>query len=94
MNRQTRIKYYVRENRKKRNIKSCRIGEASNPGPGQQNRQPKQRKLGYFFVRSQSQIDYKSEWRKAKGFKIHNVKGDGNCLYTCLGKDMEMNANQ
>eukprot|EP00972_Heterocapsa_arctica_P071836 10611143-Heterocapsa_arctica.AAC.1 len=25
---------------------------------------------------------------------IHNIQGDGNCLYTCLGKDMEMNGAQ
>eukprot|EP00972_Heterocapsa_arctica_P073567 10864325-Heterocapsa_arctica.AAC.1 len=75
-------------------IQSCRIGEASNPGPEQQAKQAKQRKLGDFCVRSQRHIDYKSEWCKDKGFQIHNIKVDGNCLYTCLGKDMEMNGNQ
>eukprot|EP00972_Heterocapsa_arctica_P114656 16443559-Heterocapsa_arctica.AAC.1 len=70
------------------------IGEASNPGPGQETKQAKQRKLGDLFVRSQRHIDYKSERCKAKGFKIHNIKGDGNCLYTCLGKDMAMNGAQ
>eukprot|EP00972_Heterocapsa_arctica_P056184 8290090-Heterocapsa_arctica.AAC.1 len=73
---------------------SCRIGEATNPGPEQRIRQAKQRKLGDFVVRSQRLIDYKSEWCKAKGFKLHNIKGDGKCLYTCLGKDMEMNGAQ
>eukprot|EP00972_Heterocapsa_arctica_P051063 7506674-Heterocapsa_arctica.AAC.1 len=62
-----------RKQPKKKNT-SCRIGEATNPGPGQQAKQAKQRKLGYFFVRSQRHIDYKSEWCKAKGFNIHNIK--------------------
>eukprot|EP00972_Heterocapsa_arctica_P039788 5862935-Heterocapsa_arctica.AAC.1 len=77
-----------RENNKKRKIYSLRIGEAENPGPQQQNKQARQRKLGDFFVKNQRHIDSKSEWCKAKGYTIHNIKGDGNCLYTCLGKDM------
>eukprot|EP00972_Heterocapsa_arctica_P107700 15863325-Heterocapsa_arctica.AAC.2 len=79
---------------KKREISTCRIGEASNPGPVHQNKQASQRKLGNFFVKNQRHIDTKSEWCKDKGFRIHNIKGDGNCLFTCLGKDMEMNGAQ
>eukprot|EP00972_Heterocapsa_arctica_P027018 3973796-Heterocapsa_arctica.AAC.1 len=36
----------------------------------------------------------KSEWCKALGYKIHNIRGDGNCLYTSMGKDLEMTGNQ
>eukprot|EP00972_Heterocapsa_arctica_P083357 12283624-Heterocapsa_arctica.AAC.1 len=75
-------------------IESCRIGEAANPGPGLHDKQHKQCKLNDFFIRSQNQIDFKSEWCKALGYKIHNIKGDGNCLYTCLGKELEMTGDQ
>eukprot|EP00972_Heterocapsa_arctica_P061665 9094034-Heterocapsa_arctica.AAC.1 len=50
-----------RKNNKKRNIFSRRIGEAKKPGPQQQNRQARQRKLGDFFVKNQRHIDSKSE---------------------------------
>eukprot|EP00972_Heterocapsa_arctica_P038111 5612068-Heterocapsa_arctica.AAC.1 len=36
----------------------------------------------------------KSEWCKALGFTTENIRGDGNCLYTSLGKTLEMNGNQ
>eukprot|EP00972_Heterocapsa_arctica_P094462 13931060-Heterocapsa_arctica.AAC.1 len=39
-------------------------------------------------------MDSKSEWCKALSYKIHNIRGDGNCLYTSLGKDLEMTGNQ
>eukprot|EP00972_Heterocapsa_arctica_P113997 16440183-Heterocapsa_arctica.AAC.1 len=68
---------------KKRRTIHLRIGEAKKPGP-QLNTQARQRKLGDFFVKNQRHIDSKSEWCKSKGYTIHNIKGDGNCLYTCL----------
>eukprot|EP00972_Heterocapsa_arctica_P060694 8954373-Heterocapsa_arctica.AAC.1 len=75
-------------------IESRRIGEAANSGPGLHDKQHKQLKLGELFIRSQTQIDSKSEWCEALGYRIHNIKGDGNCLYTCLGKELEMTGNQ
>eukprot|EP00972_Heterocapsa_arctica_P009921 1459824-Heterocapsa_arctica.AAC.1 len=39
-------------------------------------------------------MDSKSEWCKALGYTIHNIRGDGNGLYTSLGKDLEMKGNQ
>eukprot|EP00972_Heterocapsa_arctica_P060943 8988876-Heterocapsa_arctica.AAC.1 len=39
-------------------------------------------------------MDSKSEWCKALGFKIENIRGGGNCLYTSLGKSLGMNGNQ
>eukprot|EP00972_Heterocapsa_arctica_P115478 16447938-Heterocapsa_arctica.AAC.1 len=39
-------------------------------------------------------MDSNSEWCKALGYKIHNIRGDGNCLYTSLGKDLETTGNQ
>eukprot|EP00972_Heterocapsa_arctica_P036787 5415846-Heterocapsa_arctica.AAC.1 len=39
-------------------------------------------------------MDSKSEWCKALGFNIENIRGDGNCLYSSLGKTLEMNGNQ
>eukprot|EP00972_Heterocapsa_arctica_P110706 16300318-Heterocapsa_arctica.AAC.1 len=83
-----------RECRHRIKIESCRIGEAANPGPGLHNKQHQQLKLGDFFTRSQNQIDSKSEWCKALGYNIHNIKGDGTCLYTCLGKELAMTGNQ
>eukprot|EP00972_Heterocapsa_arctica_P059165 8723896-Heterocapsa_arctica.AAC.1 len=75
-----------RENRHRITIESCRIGEASNPGPGLQNKQHKQLKLGDFFSRNHIQMHSTSEWCKALGYMIHNIRGDGHCLYTSLGK--------
>eukprot|EP00972_Heterocapsa_arctica_P031833 4691032-Heterocapsa_arctica.AAC.1 len=86
--------YRSRECRHRRTNESCRIGEAANPGPGLRDKQREQCKLGEVFVRSQNQLDSTSEWCKALGYKIHNIKGDGNCLYTCLGKELEMTGNQ
>eukprot|EP00972_Heterocapsa_arctica_P082184 12114457-Heterocapsa_arctica.AAC.1 len=39
-------------------------------------------------------MDSKSEWCKALGYKIENIRGDGNCLYTSLWKTMQMTGNQ
>eukprot|EP00972_Heterocapsa_arctica_P088771 13089346-Heterocapsa_arctica.AAC.1 len=39
-------------------------------------------------------MDSKSEWCKALGFNIENIRGDGNCLYISLGKTLEMTGNQ
>eukprot|EP00972_Heterocapsa_arctica_P056628 8358812-Heterocapsa_arctica.AAC.1 len=83
-----------RERRHRRKIKSCRIGEASHPGPGLNNKQQKHFKLGDFFCRNNIKMDSKSEWCKALGFKVENIRGDGNCLYSSLGKALEMNGNQ
>eukprot|EP00972_Heterocapsa_arctica_P028891 4249888-Heterocapsa_arctica.AAC.1 len=38
-------------------------------------------------------MDSKSEWCKALGYNIHNIRGDGNCLYTSIGKDLDMTGN-
>eukprot|EP00972_Heterocapsa_arctica_P112639 16432921-Heterocapsa_arctica.AAC.1 len=82
------------ELRHRRTIGSSRIGEADNPGPGLDNKQLKQLKLGEFFCRNHIQMDSKSEWCRASGYKIHNIRGDGNCLYTSLGKDLQMTGNE
>eukprot|EP00972_Heterocapsa_arctica_P091053 13434857-Heterocapsa_arctica.AAC.1 len=79
-----------RECRHRRQIESCRIGDAANPGPGLENKQQQQLKLGDFFCNNHIQMDSKAEWCKALGLRI-NIKGDGNCLYTSLGKALEMN---
>eukprot|EP00972_Heterocapsa_arctica_P102189 15057427-Heterocapsa_arctica.AAC.1 len=39
-------------------------------------------------------MDSTSKWCKALGFKIENIRGDGNCLYSSLGKALELNGNQ
>eukprot|EP00972_Heterocapsa_arctica_P051438 7566413-Heterocapsa_arctica.AAC.1 len=83
-----------RECRHRRKIESCRIEEAANPGPGLENKQHKQLKLGDFVCINHIQMYSKSEWCKALGYKIHNIRGDGNCLYTSLGEDLEMTGNQ
>eukprot|EP00972_Heterocapsa_arctica_P071535 10568792-Heterocapsa_arctica.AAC.1 len=59
-----------------------------------ENKQHKQLKLGDLFCRNNIKLDSKSEWCKALGFKIENIRGDGNCLYTNMGKSLEMNGNQ
>eukprot|EP00972_Heterocapsa_arctica_P093427 13779747-Heterocapsa_arctica.AAC.1 len=38
--------------------------------------------------------DDKAEWCEEKGFEINRIKGDGNCLYTCLGESRTLNGNQ
>eukprot|EP00972_Heterocapsa_arctica_P035139 5173583-Heterocapsa_arctica.AAC.1 len=83
-----------RECRNRRAIGSCRIGEAANPGPGLDNKQHTQFKLGDFFGTNHIQMGSNSEWCKALGYKIHSIRGDGNCLYTSLGKDLELTGNQ
>eukprot|EP00972_Heterocapsa_arctica_P104250 15364086-Heterocapsa_arctica.AAC.1 len=57
----------------KRITGSCRIGEATNPGPGQSNRQAVQRKLGDFFNKMHIPKDDKAEWCKEKGFNIERI---------------------
>eukprot|EP00972_Heterocapsa_arctica_P056575 8352403-Heterocapsa_arctica.AAC.1 len=52
---------------------SCRIGEASNPGP-EQMRQPKQRKLGDLFVRSQNILTESQNGVKRKVLKFTRSK--------------------
>ncbi len=63
-----------------------RIGEASNPGPETPINASKQTKLGNCFHHIHTQKDDKDMWCKEKGYSIENIAGDGNCLYTCLGK--------
>jgi hypothetical protein len=69
----------------------CRIGEAAHPGPGTKFRQ---QKLGDFFTRAQKKIDTKSEWCRQQGFDLVIIRGDGNCLYTCLGRNLEMTGDE
>eukprot|EP00972_Heterocapsa_arctica_P044183 6522426-Heterocapsa_arctica.AAC.1 len=38
--------------------------------------------------------DDKAEWRSEKGVNIKSIRGDGNCLYTCLGKNKKLSGNQ
>eukprot|EP00972_Heterocapsa_arctica_P068364 10100958-Heterocapsa_arctica.AAC.1 len=59
-----------RESRHRRKVVSCRIGEAANPGPGLDNKQQKQFKLGDFFCKNHIQMDSKAEWCKALGLRI------------------------
>eukprot|EP00972_Heterocapsa_arctica_P077662 11453932-Heterocapsa_arctica.AAC.1 len=59
-----------RECRQRRKVESCRIGEAANPGPGLENKQQKQFKLGDLFCRNHIQMDSKSEWCKALGNQV------------------------
>ncbi len=41
-----------------------------------------------------TRMDAKAEWCKLRGLRIENIIGDGNCLYTCLGKKMELSGHQ
>eukprot|EP00972_Heterocapsa_arctica_P055623 8204270-Heterocapsa_arctica.AAC.1 len=61
-----------------------RTGEASNPGPD--GNMVKQSNIGDFFHHKHMENDDKDMWCKEKGFYVENIAGDGNCLYTCLGK--------
>eukprot|EP00972_Heterocapsa_arctica_P097281 14352142-Heterocapsa_arctica.AAC.1 len=38
--------------------------------------------------------DDKAEWCKERGFSIESIRGDGNCLYTCLGKSRNLFGHQ
>eukprot|EP00972_Heterocapsa_arctica_P055061 8120863-Heterocapsa_arctica.AAC.1 len=38
--------------------------------------------------------DERAEWCREKGFVIQRVRGDGNCLYTCLGKSINLEGDQ
>eukprot|EP00972_Heterocapsa_arctica_P002198 315213-Heterocapsa_arctica.AAC.1 len=33
-------------------------------------------------------------WCKEKGFYAENIAGDGNCLYTCLGKSRNLKGDR
>eukprot|EP00972_Heterocapsa_arctica_P029809 4392131-Heterocapsa_arctica.AAC.1 len=39
-------------------------------------------------------MDSKSEWCKALGFNIENIRGDGTCLYSSMRKALEMSGHQ
>eukprot|EP00972_Heterocapsa_arctica_P088288 13020279-Heterocapsa_arctica.AAC.1 len=75
-------------------MENCRIGEASNPGPGEINRQSNQIKLVDFFHKMHTPKDDKAERCREKGFTTESIKGDGNCLHTCLGKSRKLSGNQ
>eukprot|EP00972_Heterocapsa_arctica_P032679 4813662-Heterocapsa_arctica.AAC.1 len=47
-----------------------------------------------FFCKNHSQQDFTAEWCKALELKIVNINGDGHCLYTCLGKALDLNGNE
>eukprot|EP00972_Heterocapsa_arctica_P075548 11143174-Heterocapsa_arctica.AAC.1 len=51
-------------------------------------------KIYDFLYKTNTHHDYKAEWCKALGLNIENINGDGNCLYTCLGKDLELNTSE
>eukprot|EP00972_Heterocapsa_arctica_P072812 10750898-Heterocapsa_arctica.AAC.1 len=69
------------------------IGEATNPGPSQQN-QGKQSKLGEYLHQHHTKNDDKDMWCREKGFTIENIAGDGNCLYACLGRSRELTGDK
>eukprot|EP00972_Heterocapsa_arctica_P004146 615577-Heterocapsa_arctica.AAC.2 len=69
-----------------------RIGEASNPGPGISK--GKQSKIGEFFHHKHIEKDDKDMWCKEKGLYIENIAGDGNCVYTCLGKSRKIEGDR
>eukprot|EP00972_Heterocapsa_arctica_P088402 13034628-Heterocapsa_arctica.AAC.1 len=80
---------------KKHVIHNYMIGEASNPGPtGSDNKQSKHMKLGEYFHQKHTMKDDKAELCKAKGYSIENIAGDGNCLYTSLGRSRKLSGNQ
>ena len=67
--------------------KGChRVGEAKNPGPGVGNSQVRQAKLADYGIGVH--VDARADWCRARGFEIERVKGDGNCLYTALGRSV------
>ena len=68
-----------------------RIGEASNPGPKEHQ---KQKKISDYINYNQAEKDAKSIWCEEKGYRIENIAGDGNCLYTCLGKSKRIDGNR
>jgi len=38
--------------------------------------------------------DEKEIWCNEKGFSIENIAGDGNCLYTCLGRSRKLTGDR
>eukprot|EP00972_Heterocapsa_arctica_P065316 9643534-Heterocapsa_arctica.AAC.1 len=38
--------------------------------------------------------DARAEWCREKRFIIERIRGDGNCLYTCLGKSVDLDGDQ
>eukprot|EP00972_Heterocapsa_arctica_P042336 6239484-Heterocapsa_arctica.AAC.1 len=50
--------------------------------------------MGDFLCKHHVLKDSKAEWCKNLGLNIEHIKGDGNCLYTCLGKALEMDGHQ
>lgn len=67
--------------------KGCdRVGEAKNPGPGVGNSQVRQAKLADYGIGVH--VDARADWCRARGFEIERVRGDGNCLYTALGRSV------
>eukprot|EP00972_Heterocapsa_arctica_P111990 16429253-Heterocapsa_arctica.AAC.1 len=69
-----------------------RIGEAANPGPG--NQSSKQSKLGDYFHQHHTKKDDKDMWCKDKGYTIENIAGDGNCLYANLGRSRKLTGDR
>ena len=65
---------------------SKRIGEAKNPGPGAGNSQVRQAKLADYGIGVH--VDARADWCRARGFEVDRVRGDGNCLYTALGRSI------
>eukprot|EP00972_Heterocapsa_arctica_P021979 3233052-Heterocapsa_arctica.AAC.1 len=62
------------------------IGEAANLGPGVNNKQLRQTKMGDFDGGAHHLRDEKVECCREKRLAIHRVRRHGNCRYTCLGK--------
>ena len=63
-----------------------RVGEAKNPGPGAGNSQVRQSKLADYGIGVH--VDARADGCRARGFEIERCRGDGNCLYTALGKSI------
>eukprot|EP00972_Heterocapsa_arctica_P070183 10367642-Heterocapsa_arctica.AAC.1 len=51
-------------------------------------------KLGEYFHQKHIMTDDKAERCKDKGYSIDNIAGDGNCLYTSLGRSRKLSGNQ
>eukprot|EP00972_Heterocapsa_arctica_P072503 10706883-Heterocapsa_arctica.AAC.1 len=69
-----------------RNNKTCTIGESANPGPGVNNKQLRQTKMGDFNGGVHHLRDEKAEWCREKGLVIHRARGDGNCVLHLSGQ--------
>eukprot|EP00972_Heterocapsa_arctica_P031681 4666324-Heterocapsa_arctica.AAC.1 len=77
----------------KEQFQSCRIGEAGNPGPGEDKQQFTHMKMVDFFGGMHILKDERAEWCREKGLSIQRIRGDGNSIYTCLGKNMELDGD-